>query len=398
MPVAERLPAAGAAPVLDLTGSRILVVMPSIPVLGMERANLQIMKMMQDRGADVLFVVNAAPGEKVRSEVERIGMRAASAPVTARPRLPRTPRDVAALPAAWLKSIRGIRRIMRAYCPTHVHLTSRDYLYFALPALIRARCRIILRQPNATDRHLGSVKQVLSDTIWKRVVEPLCDTVVCNSRFSAASLRATGFQARKLLVINNCVPDVPSRARGDAPVLDRSHFNVVFVGQLIPPKGIEVLLDAAGMLVPAHDGIRFHLAGWRSPYVEQLARDVEAKGLGRHIRFVGEIHDVLDLLDQADVHVCPSMCDESFPNVVLEAKSRGVPSVVFPSGGIPELVSHRVDGYVCDTKTAAALREGILYFVRDRDARRAAGDAARASLSRFSPERISDEWAAVFRP
>jgi glycosyltransferase involved in cell wall biosynthesis len=396
MPVAERLAVSEPVVTDDLRGTRILVVMPSIPVLGMERANLQIMKMMQARGADVLFIVNSAPGEKARNEVERLGMRVAAAPVTERLRLPRTTRDLGALPLAWSRSVRGIGRIIREYRPTHVHLTSRDYVFFAMPALMRARCHVILRQPNAADLHLGGWKQRLSDTIWKRVVEPLCDTVVCNSRFSAATLRASGIEARKILVINNCVPDASSRAQGDAPVLDRSHFNVVFVGQITPPKGVEVLLDAAAMLVADHDRIRFHFAGWRSPYVEQLARQLQARGLGEHVRFVGEIADVPKLFGQADLHVCPSLCDESFPNVVLEAKSEGVPSVVFPAGGIPELVSHGVDGYVCDTRTAAALRDGILYFLQNPDARRAAGEAARASLSRFAPERISDEWAALF--
>ena len=39
-----------------LAGARILVVMPSIPVQGMERSTLQIFRMLRQRGADVLFV------------------------------------------------------------------------------------------------------------------------------------------------------------------------------------------------------------------------------------------------------------------------------------------------------------------------------------------------------
>lgn len=51
--------------VKDLTDMRILAVMPSIPVQGMERSNLQIMKMMRERGADVLFITEKTFGERV---------------------------------------------------------------------------------------------------------------------------------------------------------------------------------------------------------------------------------------------------------------------------------------------------------------------------------------------
>lgn len=380
----------------ELRGSRILVVMPSIPVLGMERANLQIMKMMRERGADVLFVVNAFPGEKVTREVERIGFAWAAAPVAERPRIPRTLREGFAVMAAWANGARAISRICREYRPTHIHLTSVAYVLYAAPTLFRAQCRVVLRQPNAPDRHLSGRRQAVSDAVWRRLVEPLCDTIVCNSRFSYEGLRATGLQDAKLRVIHNCLAERRSEVGSDASPLDPAHFNIVFAGQLTPPKGIETLLRAACDLVVEHEEMRFHLAGWRSPYAEGLERDVEAMGLGSSIRFVGEIDDVLGLLEMADLHVCPSICDDSFPNTVLEAKSEGVPSVVFSSGGIPELVRHGVDGYVCTDKTADALREGILYFFRNREALRSAGDAARQSLIRFSPERIASEWAAVF--
>ena len=380
----------------ELRGSRILVVMPSIPVLGMERANLQIMKMMRERGADVLFVVNAFPGEKVAREVERIGFAWAAAPVTERPRIPRTPREGLALMAAWAKGARAISRIYREYRPTHIHLTSLAYLLYAAPTLFRARSHVVFRLPNPPDRHLSRRRQAVSDAVWRRIVDPLCNTIVCNSLFSYGQLCATGLQSGKLKIIHNCVADRPSGINRDAPTLDPAHFNIVFVGQLTPAKGIEPLLCAARDLVVEHEEMRFHLAGWRSPYAEGLARDVAAMGLGSSIRFVGEIDDVLGLLAKADLHVCPSIFEDPFPNVVLEAKSQGLPSVVFSSGGIPELVRHGVDGYVCAEKTADALREGILYFFRNREALRSAGDAARQSLNRFSPERVSSQWAAVF--
>ena len=37
------------------------------------------------------------------------------------------------------------------------------------------------------------------------------------------------------------------------------------------------------------------------------------------------------------MHVCPSLsAGDSFPNVILDAKKAGLPSVVFPTAGLPE--------------------------------------------------------------
>lgn len=398
MPVAELIRTGSVPSQRDLSGIRILAVMPSIPVLGMERANLQIMKMMLDRGADVLFVVNAAPGQKVSTEVERMGMRWAAVPVTERPRLPRSPGDVVSMTKAWLTAARGIARVHREFRPTHVHVTGVGFVWVVAPTLWRTRAVVVMRQPNVADRNFPRSKQRVHDFVWRRLVAPLCDVIVCNSRCSYDRLREMRLPESKLSLIHNCVADSGPAQRTTAPRTEARPFTVVFVGQLAAPKGIEVLLEAASTLVRQHDGLTFHLVGWLSPYAQGLANRIQVDGLADRIRFMGERDQPGELLAAADLHVCPSLCEDSFPNTVLEAKSHGIPSVVFPSGGLPELVTHLVDGYVCAAKTADALRDGILHFARDRERLCRAGDAARQSLSRFAPEPIAAQWVELFRP
>jgi glycosyltransferase involved in cell wall biosynthesis len=167
-----------------------------------------------------------------------------------------------------------------------------------------------------------------------------------------------------------------------------------------PDKGVRELFDAALMLMRDFDDVDFHLAGeyaWRNPFADRLIEDVKARGLEGRIRFVGEIKDVDGLLRQCDLHVCPSISvNESFPNVVLEAKAQSLPSVVFPTAGLPEAVTHLVDGYICPERSASALYEGIKYFIVNPAALREMGEAARRSLARFSEERAADHWSKVF--
>lgn len=387
----------------DLVGARILVIMPSIPIQGMERANLQIMKMMRERGADVLFVTERTYGGKVRNEVERIGCRWTAASFISafeeRLHLTRNLREMAAVLYAWGKAAWEIDQIYKKYKPTHIYIANLNYFLYALSILWRAQEPVVFRIPNLSHRSLPIMKQLLYTWIWRYCVVPVCDVIVCNSQYTRSQLEKVGVKPEKARVIYNCVPERVSLGESDAPNVNPNHFNIVYLGRIRPEKGVEELYDVALRIVRDRDDVNFYFAGereWRNPFAEALSQELWVKNLETRIQFTGEIMDVFGLLSRAHVHVLPSMM-ESFPNAVLEAKSHGVPSVVFPSGGIPEAVTHLVDGYICREKSAQALYEGIRYFLDDPVALKSAGEAAKQSLARFSRERIADEWADVFK-
>ena len=81
----------------------------------------------------------------------------------------------------------------------------------------------------------------------------------------------------------------------------------------------------------------------------------------------------------------------------MEAKLASIPSIVGPSGGLPELVEHGEDGWVASDSSAGALAEGLEYFLKDPVRRQRAGEAARRSLERYSRERFAAAWWAVFQ-
>jgi glycosyltransferase involved in cell wall biosynthesis len=81
----------------------------------------------------------------------------------------------------------------------------------------------------------------------------------------------------------------------------------------------------------------------------------------------------------------------------MEAKVAGTPSVVFPSGGLPEMVRHQVDGFICRDKTVDALVEGLRWCLVDHARLQSLGAAARAdSVTRFGHVRFAAAWASVY--
>lgn len=114
---------------------------------------------------------------------------------------------------------------------------------------------------------------------------------------------------------------------------------VLFVGNLLPVKGLDVLVDACDLLKARGVGFTCLLIG-RGPLDVPLRRETVRRGLSNHVRLLGpRPHAELpDWFRAADVFVLPSR-SEGVPNVLLEAAACGTPFVASRVGGIPELTS-----------------------------------------------------------
>ncbi len=174
----------------------------------------------------------------------------------------------------------------------------------------------------------------------RRTVEAVtaADGVVAVSHDIAARLRELGVSADRIRVIHDGVDQAQfhpgsKHAARTALSLPPSEQLLLFVGNLLPVKGLDVLLNAlvrlpaVTLLVVGHGPLR--------PALEAQAAKL---GLADRVRFIGPVpHDQLpDWYRAADVFVLPSR-SEGVPNVLLEASACGVPWVASRVGGISEI-------------------------------------------------------------
>ena len=172
----------------------------------------------------------------------------------------------------------------------------------------------------------------------------LADRIIAVSRQLAGTAVELGADFQKVRVIYNGVdrtlftPGSQSQARQRLG-LDSHPRRLLFVGNLVPVKQVEVLIDACRELIPNAVPFCCHIIG-DGPLRERLADRVTRDGLKDVVRFEGQrSHTELpDWYRAADVVVLPSR-SEGVPNVLLEAQACGVPIVASRVGGIPEIVS-----------------------------------------------------------
>jgi rhamnosyl/mannosyltransferase len=171
---------------------------------------------------------------------------------------------------------------------------------------------------------------------------------------------------------------------------------VLFVGRLVPYKGVDVLLHAlppsAGTLLVVGDG----------PLAASLRETVRALGLGDRVAFVGHVDDaeLAALYHACDVLVLPSTGpNEAFGLVQLEAMACGKPvvSTDLPSG-VPWVNQHRQTGLVVPPGDAGALRAALDALLGDEALRHELGAAGRRRVEReFTRDVMAARMAALYR-
>ena len=195
-------------------------------------------------------------------------------------------------------------------------------------------------------RH-GGLHNELQRTIHEREARlaRLARRIICCSRYMADEVRRLFGAGGKVRVIPNGIDAAGLRCPPDEPVSRSPEPTLLFMGRLVPEKGVQVLLEAMRLLRVKFPGLRLVVAG-RGPYEEHLRRLTRAYGLDAAVTFTGFV-DGLErnrLLARAHVGVFPSLY-EPFGIVALEAMAVEVPVVVGDTGGLTDVVEHGADGF-----------------------------------------------------
>jgi glycosyltransferase involved in cell wall biosynthesis len=106
----------------------------------------------------------------------------------------------------------------------------------------------------------------------------------------------------------------------------------------------------------------------------------------RNVAFVQSTRTMVELFSAAHLFVIPSLQD-NLPNTILESMFCGTPVVGFKTGGIPEMIDHRVNGYLVNYKSSSDLAEGIRWVLNADSYKRLSQDTRDLAVKRFSQDR-----------
>jgi glycosyltransferase involved in cell wall biosynthesis len=114
--------------------------------------------------------------------------------------------------------------------------------------------------------------------------------------------------------------------------------------------------------------------------------------------FLGTISDDSHLAkcySAADAYITPSL-EDNLPNTVMESLACATPVVAFKTGGIPDMVSHLVNGYLAEYESAEDLATGIEWLYHEENAADIQKEARLTILSNFSEEVIAAKHIMLY--
>ncbi len=187
----------------------------------------------------------------------------------------------------------------------------------------------------------------------------------------------------------------------------------LFAGAIRPEKGVDYLARAFAKLSDENANACLAIAGGSKLWIEkgwlgtnaletteQQVRKILAPAIARGRAFMLGLVPPAEIdayYAASDIFVLPSMFQETFGLVLLEAFSAGLPVIAFRSGGIPELVDDRVNGIVVAQGDEEALCQSMRELVIDRDLRDRLGSAAESVPARFPWKDTVDRIEAIYQ-
>jgi len=151
-----------------------------------------------------------------------------------------------------------------------------------------------------------------------------------------------------------CHPE-PFDYAQDRQVEGSTPLRFLFVGQLAPHKGILFLLQ---ILKQLHSGsCTVDIVG-DGPLMEQVKEHAEhmpwihIHGRLNHIR-------TMQILEDTDCLLFPSLVHENCPRVIVEALQKNIPVCASKVGGVPEMIHHGVNGWLVESGNPEAWKSAL---------------------------------------
>jgi glycosyltransferase involved in cell wall biosynthesis len=135
---------------------------------------------------------------------------------------------------------------------------------------------------------------------------------------------------------------------------------VLYCGHVSQGKGVGTLLEAWAKFAPSQERALLMIVGAPSPADDPNLSGRFLDADPATVRLYPMQNGVIPFLHAADLIVAPSMLDEGFGRVVIEAMSTSRPVVASRVGAVPEILSGEMSRFLVDARDSVSLRERIL--------------------------------------
>ncbi|MFC2104849.1 glycosyltransferase family 4 protein [Bacteroidota bacterium] len=115
-----------------------------------------------------------------------------------------------------------------------------------------------------------------------------------------------------------------------------------------------------------------------------------------HLNFISNQEDIINIYNACDVFVTPSI-EDNLPNTIVEAHACGLPVVAFNATGMPEMISHKKNGYLATYKSSEDFAAGIIWTLFESDYNSLSNDARKKAVEFYSPDISANKYIELYK-
>lgn len=177
------------------------------------------------------------------------------------------------------------------------------------------------------------------------------------------------------------------------PVDTNERLGVGFVGRFVFQKNPQLFLDVVEQL----PNVKFVMAGG-GELDEEVRAEIQSRNLGKRIELLGSLDhaSALDVISRLDILLMTPRW-EGLPLLPLEAMFMKVPVVSTAVGGIPEIITHNVNGMLSENEDGAELAAHVKTLLEDSDFRKTiVENAYQSAMSEFSQDKMLERIRGAY--
>ena len=353
----------------------ILQILPRLDVGGVETGTIDISKELIKKGHKVIVVSN---GGRLVKELINSGVRHIKLPVDKK--------SVFTV----IKMVKRLRYIIREERVDIIHARSR------VPAIIAF---FAARQTDAcfiTTAHGYYSTHLLSRVMgWGKYV------VVASSVIGRHMIEDFGVPRERIRFIPRGVDLEKFRFKPIDPASGKTEYKIGVVGRITPIKGHAFFIQAIARVVRIFPRTKVLIVGdapdSKPEYRDNLKSLVKKLNIERFIEFLGSRHDMPEVMSELDLLVLPSIGQEAFGRVIIEAGASGVPVVATRIGGAVDIIEDGKTGLLVKPGDIMEMVDSIIKLLKDRSLARDMADEARKRIEKeYSLARMTEDTAKLY--